>query len=335
MQNKKIIKLTHENVNNLNTIAIQWFLTDKCNYHCTYCDDHIHNGKVPISYSTAEAIKFCQNIIGHARQKGKTTFIEFNGGEVTYYPEFDLIIDSIKDSGGYVGIITNASRPMSWWQNHINSLDSVIMSFHYGQTNLDHFIDVIRCLEKKPQIKIHVNVMMISDQFAECLAAAKKIIKNTLSSVSLQRLLENHTKENDKLYPYSNAEKKEMVEFKNKTYFLRILKKIYQALFFNRAYMPRGKMRKFFDNNSSAPCSTDQLVTLGESKFKGWLCHAGVENLAIYLDGSIRRGQCGEGGIIGYINDSTFNLNLDPIICNKEFCACGFDLLCTKERVST
>lgn len=335
MQNKKIIKLTHANVNNLNTVAIQWFLTDKCNYHCRYCDDHIHNGKAPVAYSLIDAISFCQKIIQHARQKGKDVFFEFNGGEVTYYPSLDLLISSIKSCGGFVGIITNASRPVAWWQNRINFLDSVIMSFHYGQTNLDHFIDVIKCLEKKPQIKIHVNVMMIPDQFEWCLKVAEKIKKNTLSSISLQRLLENHTKENDELYPYSDAQKQKMVEFKHRTYFSRVMRKIYHSLLSKGPYMPRGKMRKFFDDNSSTPCSTDQLVTRGESKFRGWLCHAGVENLTVYLDGSIRRGQCGEGGTIGNIKDSSFNLVLDPIICNKEFCACGFDLLCTKEKVST
>ncbi len=63
-----------------------------------------------------------------------------------------------------------------------------------------------------------------------------------------------------------------------------------------------------------------------------WNCYAGIEQLIVDMDGSIYRGWCKEGGVIGNINNKDLNLPSDPVVCTKTMCHCNFDIMCTKEK---
>jgi len=333
MNKNNIISIDHLNPKNKDVLAVNWLLTNLCNYRCSYCSEEIHDGSItPLEIE--KILNFCTNLIQNAKSKNKEVFFEFNGGEVTYFPKIERLIDHIYDNGAKVGVITNGSRPLKWWQSIGHKIDSVLLSFHLEFANLDKFIEVIKFLEKDSNRKVHLNVMIIPGRFEECYKAAVKIKKQSLASISLQRLLENHTTENDTLYPYTDEEKRRMIEFKTKRYLKRSVKKVISYVLGDKAYEARGKMLKTLEDKSSKPVSTDELVTSGQSRFKNWECMAGVENLAIDWHGNITRGQCGVGGMLGNIKDEDLNLDIKPIICNRDFCYCGFDLLCTKNKIT-
>jgi hypothetical protein len=72
------------------------------------------------------------------------------------------------------------------------------------------------------------------------------------------------------------------------------------------------------------------LITLRNISWCGWHCHAGVENIYVAKDGSVRRGTCAVGGLIGWVQDKDINLPTDPVICTKIKCSCAFDVTTTK-----
>jgi hypothetical protein len=88
------------------------------------------------------------------------------------------------------------------------------------------------------------------------------------------------------------------------------------------------------------------------NSWKGWKCYAGVEQIVVDVDGSVWRGWCKVGELLGWVDkvkiDTGFGSHAtatkpglpvqidfpkDPIICDKDFCHCNFDIMSTKEKV--
>ena len=65
----------------------------------------------------------------------------------------------------------------------------------------------------------------------------------------------------------------------------------------------------------------------------GWKCYAGLENLVIDWDGTILRGWCRVGKEIGNAYKE-YTLPYRPVLCNKNFCHCNFDIMCKKEKMN-
>ena len=80
--------------------------------------------------------------------------------------------------------------------------------------------------------------------------------------------------------------------------------------------------------------SAHRFISEKTNDWSGWQCFAGVEQLIVDMDGSIYRGWCKEGGLIGRIDSSEINLPLDPVICTKKMCHCNFDIMSTKELLN-
>ena len=325
-QNKQWIKWTHTDPNRKDFLAINWLLTNACNYRCSYCDEHIHDGSIPPL--DKEVIK---DFIKAITQKiaPKKVFFEFNGGEVTYYPGIEELFKTIKDSNSFCGIISNGSRPLKWWKENLVFLDSILLSFHHEFSDRDHFLNLLELIGSHPKIKIHINIMMDPKNFDFCLETARIFKRHSTASLSLQRLLENHNKENESLYPYSEEQKLQMAQIKSEKFIGRSLKMIFKS----SPIEFRGLMKKVYADKKEEATPADYLITNGESRFKNWSCMAGVENLAIDWDGKIYRGQCQEGGSLGQVGQD-FDPNLvKPILCQRDFCYCGFDLLCEKKLI--
>ncbi len=87
------------------------------------------------------------------------------------------------------------------------------------------------------------------------------------------------------------------------------------------------------------------------NSWKDWKCYAGVEQLIVDIDGSVWRGWCKVGELLGWVGKKTIDTGVgtyatdtkpgtlkvdfpkNPIICDKDFCHCNFDIMSTKEKV--
>lgn len=96
--------------------VINYHITNKCNYHCTYCFGKF-KGKAPSIY---EAKKIINNIASYFRKnKINDGRINFAGGEPTLYKHLDELIDYSNSLGITTSIITNGylltpERIRSW-----------------------------------------------------------------------------------------------------------------------------------------------------------------------------------------------------------------------------
>lgn len=78
--------------------------------------------------------------------------------------------------------------------------------------------------------------------------------------------------------------------------------------------------------------SAEEMLTLGISKWKGWRCSAGKENLYINADGNVFSATCKVGGWMGNIYDAHLVIPEQWIECTKNACTCGADMQLRKSK---
>lgn len=312
----KYIRLEHSNIKNADVFVVNWCLGNSCNFECSYCPEALHDGSK--RWPEPETIK---NFIRKVKDShpGKQMYFEFTGGEVTMYKHFTDICKFCADEGVKVGLISNGSRTIRYWEENKHFFDHVCLSFHPEFADEKHFIEVVKLLHN--DVRTHVNIMMSPDQFDRCYAVANKVKDLGNLSMALQPLIHDF---GDTLYDYNDFQKR---------IFDKQHELITQHIKFTKSFdYYRGAMRVVYESGESQVSSAHRFISHKTNDWSGWKCYSGVEQLIVDMDGSIYRGWCKVGGPLGNINDETLFLPTEPVICNKTMCHCNFDIMSTKEK---
>lgn len=310
-------KLEHEHDFAKNTVVVNWCLLNSCNYKCSYCPEFLHSGtsKKP---DFEKILNFCINIIENYNDKN--IYFEFTGGEVTYWKHFSYLVDCLKSYNKvYVGVISNGSNTLQWWDRIKNKLDHACLSFQPEYSNKEHYINLIKLINN--HMRTHINLMLHPDYFDLCLEVVDELTKDVSDiSIALQPLLVDFQ---DVMYKYTNKQL-EIIDNQFELYGSKVKWTKNRPIF-------RGSM-KATGQNKVVNSSAHRFISDGINHWKGWKCYAGVEQIVIDMDGCVWRGWCKEGGMLGNI-DKYIKLPTNPIICNRDFCHCNFDIMCTKEKI--
>ena len=111
--------------------VVNYHITNRCNYHCTYCFGKFNGQKDP---TLDDAKKIVDNIALYFAQNNITDGrINFAGGEPTLYEHLDELIDYTSSLGIRVSIVTNGSlltpERIRYWQGKVScigiSIDSI------------------------------------------------------------------------------------------------------------------------------------------------------------------------------------------------------------------
>lgn len=312
-----IIKVENNNLAK-NYFGINWALTTKCNYRCTYCHPDLYNGKIKTP-NYDKITGFVDQIFAYCDSKGLKPFFEYAGGEVTYLKWFGDLLDYINQRGGLVSIISNASSSLDWWEKNINALHGACLSFHIeGVKSNEHFIQVAEIAAKSPTTNAHVNVMMLPERFEECLQFAENLKSRVACSIALQPLYHgfggggitgkhSYTEEQEEIMKTfrGNPQHKEIPE-------------------------PRGSVMVTMDSGEVVKKSTFDLLVEEQTNFTGWDCYAGIENIVVTFQGDIYAAWCMQDGPIGTIFDEKLTLPSKPMLCHTKICQCGADICSTK-----
>lgn len=312
----KYIRLEHANPDHNNWFVVNWCLGNTCNYACSYCPEDLHNASK--RWPELEVIKtFIKNV--KDTHTDKKIYFEFTGGEVTMYRHFIEVCQYCTELGIKVGLISNGSRTIRYWEENKQYFDHVCLSYHPEFANEDHFYDVIRVLHN--DIRTHVNIMMSPEHFDRCFEVANKVKDLGNISMALQPLIHDF---GEVLYDYT-PEQKEILDKQHEL----IIKHIKYTKNFNYY---RGAMKMVLANGIKIPSSAHHFINNKTNNWIGWKCSSGVEQLVVDMDRSIHRGWCKIGKPIGFISDEHLTFPKDPITCNKTMCHCNFDIMCTKEN---
>ncbi len=310
-------KLRHANPEHEKYVVVNWCFGNVCNYQCSYCPSELHDGSTPwVDLDLAQ--RFIAKVFDHYGPE-RSYFFEFTGGEVTLYKDFLPLCEFIKARGGRVGIISNGSRSLAFWEKALPLLDQVCLSFHPESANAEHFRSVVEFLAGS--LRVHVNMMMTPEHFDSCYILAVRLKDIGNISMALQPLMKDF---GDQLYPYTPVQR-QILEKQNEM----ILKHIRHTRSFETY---RGTMMAVGPDGQQEEVPVQKFIANGTNNWLGWDCAIGLEQFVIRQDGTLMRGWCGVGGDIGNFKDANLNLPKTSVRCTKSFCHCNFDIMCTKEK---
>ncbi len=310
------ILLDHQNPENKNWFVVNWCLGNTCNFACSYCPEGLHDGST--KWPDIEVVKgFVTKVVKQVAPK--KVYFEFTGGEVTLYKHFTELCQHVTSLGARVGLISNGSRTVKWWESHKQYFDHVCLSFHPEFGDPEHFLKIVELCHN--DIRTHVNIMMAPDKFDFCLEVANRAVELGNISFAIQPLIHDF---GSVLYDYT-TEQKNIID---KQWDL-IGKKIKYTKHFD---FYRGAMSEVYMSGRKISLGAHVFINEKTNDWSGWKCWAGVEQMIVDMDGRLFRGWCKVGGPIGRIDDPSLKLTKDPVICNKTMCHCNFDIMSTKER---
>jgi MoaA/NifB/PqqE/SkfB family radical SAM enzyme len=314
----RYIRLEHAEIKNAEVFVVNWCLGNSCNYKCSYCPSGLHDGSK--RWPDPETIK---NFILRVKNThpNKMLYFEFTGGEVTLYKHFIKICQFCTEHGVKVGLISNGSRTIRYWEENKQYFDHVCLSYHPEFAEDEHFINVAKILHN--DVRTHVNIMMSPEKFDHCFDVANKIKDLGNLSMALQPLIHDF---GEVVYDYSDKQH-EILNMQHKL--------INEQIIFTKSFdYYRGAMRAVNSKGESRVSSAHRFISEKANDWSGWHCYAGVEQLIVDMDGRIYRGWCKEGGPIGFIDSPDLFLPSDPVMCTKKMCHCNFDIMCTKESTT-
>jgi len=319
LSNYNVLDHSHEKAKN--TVVVNWLLGNLCNFSCSYCPEFLHSGS--IEWPKLEKLKkFILDIDNHFYNK--QIYFEFTGGEVTLYPELIDLCDFIHSLGHTVGIISNGTRHHNWWYKQKDKFDHICFSYHAEHTKPKKFFNVVKTVAG--EFRTHVNIMMNPDKWQDCITVAEKVTNECQNvSLALQPLMQGLGAE-ETVFPYT-TEQQEILDKQHHIYGSKIK-------WTKEFKVPRGAMKMIETvSNKSEISSAHRLISNKMNNWSGWKCYAGLENLVIDWDGTILRGWCRVGSKIGNVY-TDYVLPTKPVLCNKKFCHCNFDIMCKKEKIN-
>ncbi len=134
-------------------LTVQWYITMKCNYNCSYCVNRkIFRNDLP--FSTVAQLKAAVDNIASLNRPWYD--IIFVGGEPTIHPHlFDtmaMLHETLRDRLNNIIIITNGSRNTSFYEKIADlaksTTISMLISIHTEYIDMAHILELIETLSK-------------------------------------------------------------------------------------------------------------------------------------------------------------------------------------------
>ena len=310
-----------------NTLEVTWDLTNLCNFNCRYCFPHANEGNYRV---TADLDMLVTNFT-HLAEQYKTKLgkdqihLKFGGGEPTLYKDFGELILKLKEKNNlYLGVISNGSRTLRWWQEYGHLIDNANLSFHIAEGNVDHHIAVADTLATLGK-KVTVLVLMDPARWDECVAAVEhmkatskqKWFIEVKTVVDVPGVTITYTDEQRQYLM------KELKQIPSLFWFIKNIKLIFNGLL--RRYQSIATLT----DGSILKASASGYASRGWNQFIGWSCDIGLETLYIKWTGEIK-GSCGQTiyGLDTSFNilDPKFKNNFNPefksSVCQQQYCNC-------------
>lgn len=262
-----------------NGFTVDWILTRKCNYKCSYCT--VHNNKTG-NFVPLDKLKTIIDKLSEL--PNETITLALSGGEPTLHPNyFDLVeyaIEKLKDRLR-VQTQTNLSKSLSFYKKFIDRFNgrlnqlSFLASYHFEFANKDRFLENIKHLSENNvdvlfKICAEPNHM---DEVRRIYSESKSIVNEHLDVV-LVVVRHNYGSLPDKRYTQADLD------------WLNCNKSEDTSITID--YIDVEDDHKI----KSEMFSSNKLLISKKNRFKGMLCNAGLNSISINGVGSLDPAVC-------------------------------------------
>ena len=271
-----------------------WLLGNFCPYECSYCTPYLHSGSAP--YHNID-------VVLNTMKKLPKSRICFSGGEPTYHPDFERIVKE-KPEHIDIGLLSNAARPLSYWERIAPNLKFSVLTYHIEYAQYDRFLSIAELLYKTHALGGRVNLTMLPSRWDECVEVYNRLVGEGIGVVA-KPILEYLGKEAKRMVvDYSDEQIEWMTNSSQPT-------DIESSPIY--AYNTDGEL--LFTT------SCTELLSSKQTNFKGWQCDLPSKYLLITSTGDIFNTTCPQGTKLGNIH-TDFKFNGNSITCNQNFCSC-------------
>lgn len=311
--NKKIISIKKNN----NVFVLTWILNNICTNHCDYCPPTLHRG-TNHHYDWDIAKEFINRLF----TRYPRIHCSISGGEPTLSPFFPELVKMFHDAGHTVGITSNGARTIRYWEEISSMLSYICFSYHPSFEDPDFFNKVIAASKLT---SVTVRIMMDTRYWNKSVVMYERCLETNVGVEPVRIIPETSMKtgvgENYTQHQLEWITSKK-IKFptppNKKTNPAWIQAKIDSTFFWND-----GSFDEWGDTNN--------LISTGQTDFRGWACNIGLESLFVQWDGFVKKGNCGQGGNLFHLNEHN-NHEMPSMgeICLQNLCSCNADVLITK-----
>lgn len=305
-------------------LAVTWQVNNFCNFKCSYCNPGNWSGTEKNNDNLGTYLANLDLFISRYKQAGYKHFkFFFSGGEPTAWKNFIPVCEWLRNEvpSCTIAVNTNLSRPLKWWETHHQLFDDVVASFHVEFANKKSYEKNALFLCDKVNY-LSCKMLMHEERFWEVVDFGNH----------LKTILPNYFIEWTPLYDEMTIHAKPW-EYKDP--------KMNQFLSVNTVDMkftkPRPQKTNFcvsfckYDDNSKVSANSNEIIINRQNFFTDWQCDVGD---AIFINpaGAISLASCGQGGYVGNILDEIDEIGPKSVICKKEHCHCGTDIIIPKRQ---
>ena len=306
--------------------TITWQVNNFCNFQCSYCNpgnwagDNRNNGALDTYKQNV------RNIFQQYQDRGYKYFkIFYSGGEPTHWENFIPLTEYLKKELGdslTVAVNTNLSRPLRYWEQHYHLFDDIVASFHVEFSKKDRYIENAQFLCDKVDY-LCTKMLMHEERFWEVKEFGERVRKEVPNYNLEWTPLFDEMSVNAGPWEYKDPAKVEFLEQAQFESVQTITKPYRQNKAISNAHYDTG----------IEPVNSNKIIAARQNFFAGWKCFVD-DALFINPRGDISSASCGVGNNHGNILDKDLTFDLQPVICSKQHCHCGTDIIIPKEPVN-
>jgi organic radical activating enzyme len=303
-------------------LAVTWQVNNFCNFRCSYCNPGNYSGTQKNDGNLNRYLDNLSEIIKKYKSVGYKHFkFFFSGGEPTAWKNFIPICEFLRKElpDCTLAVNTNLSRPLAWWQKHYHLFDDIVASFHVEFSDKEKYKEVNTFLCDKVNY-LSTKLLMHEERFWEIVEYGNELKKVMPNYFIEWTPLFDEMSINAGPWNYKDSEKVKFINENSTEVKFTIPKP-------NKNSMAVSYSK--YNNGEVTPTNSNDVIVSGENFFKGWNCNVG-DSLFINPNGSVSLASCGQGDNVGHILDDISKVGPSQIICNKDHCHCGTDIIIPK-----
>lgn len=304
-----------------------WMLHNLCNFRCSYCNEMNWGGSH--RWLKLEHVRRFLDQLFSAYQRD-LYHVSFTGGEPTLWPDFLKLCRHLKERRCEIGMTSNGSKPLLFWEEAKDHFNWVCLSYHPEFTKDEHFLAVVRLLSARTRLAVRLMMHRDRRYWDKSVAFGEKLKALTgVDSVYVEYVpLVEDFGINSRPVVYAPRQQEELGQHQP----FAIADAAAAATAQKAASPDLWNYQTVYEDGSRELCRPNALVLSDLVNFKGWTCFAGVEMLFVDHKGDLFRGGCAAGGRIANIFDERIPFPSEPILCPKNYCPCGTDIQVKKFR---
>lgn len=306
-------------------LDITWNVSNFCNFKCSYCNPGNYEGTERNDGNLNIYLKNLKLITDRYLSLGYENFkFFFSGGEPTLWRNLIPICEWIRENlpNSVIALNTNFSRPLSWWKKHIHLFDDVVASFHIEFSDKEKYLKNAQFVYDKLNY-FSCKMLMHEERFWEVVEFGN-LIKETLPNYFIEWTpLFDEISKDAKPWEYKDPAKTKFLQENSVDQQYTVPKKELKNSFYTEA---------IWSDNSQTPAFSNEIIVRRQNFFKGWDCNIG-DSIWINQIGNVTMGTCAQVPVLGNMTGDINKIGPKKIVCKKEHCVCGTDILIPKIKV--